>query len=134
MRPPAIIWFQRLSLATAELEIVQTWLGWDRLRLLGQSIAAILTAQIFAVAVMVALTLLVSLRRSKVAMWLLVVLFALSLPRTFILLREGRLFGSHLITAVQIIAELVAVALLFTRPARRWMSRESAIDLGEVFA
>jgi hypothetical protein len=134
MRPQAVIWFERLNLATIALGAVQSWLAWDSIRQLGQSIAFILTIQILVAALVIGLTLLISRRRSKVAMWILIVLFAIGLPGMFVMLREGRLLGSHLISAVQTIVQLAALVLLFTLPARRWMNRESDTDLGDVFA
>ena len=134
MRPQAVIWFERLNLATIALGIVQSWLASDSMRQLGQSIAFTVTVQIFVMALLVGLTLLISRRRSKVAMWVLVGLFLLGLPTMFLILRDGLLFGSHMISAVQTIGQLAALTLLFTRPARRWMSGKSDSDLGDVFA
>jgi hypothetical protein len=134
MRPQAIIWFERLNLSTLVLGVVQSWLAWDALMKIGQSVAFILGVQIFSFGLVIALTLLVSRRRSKVAMWVLIVFFVLGLPTMFKVLRDGMLFGSHAISAIQTIAQFAALALLFTGPARRWMNRESDTDLGDVFA
>jgi hypothetical protein len=135
MRPQAIIWFERLNLGTLALGVVQSWLAWDTLVKTGQSIAFILAVQIFSFGLVIALTLLVSRRRSKVAMWILVVFFVLGLPGMFMMLRGGLLLGSHVISIMQTLAQFSALVLLFTGPARRWMNREkSDTDLGDVFA
>jgi hypothetical protein len=62
------------------------------------------------------LTLLVSHRRSKIAMWVLIAMFVLGL----VLMRRTITYGQLL----QGIGQLVAFSLLFTPSARRWMNRE----------
>jgi hypothetical protein len=72
------------------------------------------------------LTLLVSRRRSKVAMWVLIALFVLVLSLTVLVIIQARRLLASDITwaALESIAQVVACVLLFTPSARRWMNRE----------
>jgi hypothetical protein len=80
------------------------------------------------------LTLLVSRRRGKIAMWILIAWFVLNVANAIILII---LFESNVIVALGRIRSLqgigsgVAFGLLFTPSARRWMNREDE-KLGEV--
>ena len=138
MRPQAIVYFERISLGTLVLGVLQSWLSWDRLVQMitstGGSVATILITQGFSFALIIALTLFISRRRSKVAMWILVVFFVLGLPALVLLIQQGLLLGSGAITALQTLGQFVALILLFTKPARRWMNREPELDLGDIFA
>ena len=138
MRPQAIVYFERINLGTLVLGVLQSWLSWDRLVQMitstGGSVATILITQGFSFALIIALTLFISRRRSKVAMWILVVFFVLGLPGLVLLIQQGLLLGSGAITALQTLGQFVALILLFTKPARRWMNREPELDLGDIFA
>jgi hypothetical protein len=81
-------------------------------------------------------TLLVSRRRSKIAMWVSIAWFAAILSVWFTRLPTAdELLGSDIILSVlQTIGQGVAYALLFTPSARRWMNREDErAKLREVF-
>ncbi|WP_141249435.1 hypothetical protein [Sphingobium sp. D43FB] len=73
------------------------------------------------IALIVALTLLVSRWRSRVAMWISIILFAIGIPSVFSLAAHGLLAGAHFITVLQTFGQLVAYGLLFTPEARAWM-------------
>lgn len=134
MRPVTIVNFERIILATLALGAVQTWLGWDRLAALS-SVPRLIVTDIFSFGLVILLTLLVSRRRSKVAMWISIVLFVLGLPVIVLLAVKGEMVGSALISIVQTIGQFVAYGLLFTPSARRWMNKETTLDdLGETFA
>jgi len=81
------------------------------------------------------LTLLVSHRRGKIAMWILIAWFVLNIVNAVVLII---LLGSDVIMALgrtrslQGIGSGVALGLLFTPSARRWMNREDE-RLREVF-
>jgi hypothetical protein len=140
MRPLSILYFERLIFGTLFLGVIQSYLSWDR------SIAAaaaignnpvvfMATTLIGTFAIMATLTLLVSRRRSKVAMWISVLFFVLGLPLFFKVLSSGILFGSGFISLLQTTGQLVAFSLLFTRSARLWMNGEdgASSELKDVF-
>jgi len=76
------------------------------------------------------LTLLVSRRRSKIAMWILIawVVLGLSLFLVRLVQSIGGLLGSDIVRVIgavlQFIGEGAVVGLLFTPSARRWIRRE----------
>ena len=72
----------------------------------------------------VALTLLVSRRRNKSAMWVFIALFVLALLLFVPQILTGPRFRSEILGVVGFIGEGVAFGLLFTPSARRWMRRE----------
>ena len=145
MRPKTIVYFERIIFGTLLLAVVQTYLTWDqviaRAATLDRNTAVpfILTVAIFSFVLVGTLTLLVSRRRSKIAMWVSIALFAIGLYGLYDFLVEsisrGQL-GSDIVplstNAIYGIAQFVAFALLFTPSARRWMNREDK-KLGEVF-
>lgn len=137
MRPATIVAFERLIFAMLALGLVQLW---SNLRTLtAPSKNFVLIIAVVMVALIVLLTLLVSRRRSKIAMWIAIVLFVLGIPA---LVSTVKLALVGAVTAlgagmdvVQNLLELVAYSLLFTPSARRWMNRETTLDdLGETFA
>jgi hypothetical protein len=81
------------------------------------------------------LTLLISRRRSKIAMWVSIAVFALGLFAVFVQsTTNGAWVGSDIILqALENIAQVVGYGLLFTPSARRWMRREEDEKLREVF-
>jgi hypothetical protein len=88
-------------------------------------VAFALTILIFSFVLVGTLTLLVSRRRSKIAMWVLIALAALVLSHTaFGTFQARRLLASDIIPVLQGIAQVVAYTFLFTSSARRWMNRE----------
>lgn len=127
MRPQSIIYFERIILCTLILGLIQSYLAWDQSiamasAMKGNPVTFVLTVQIFTFAVIVALTLLISRRRSKIAMWVSVALFALGLPAFLWTLVGGQLGGSGIIAVLQMLGQLVAYGLLFTRFSRQWMN------------
>jgi hypothetical protein len=134
MRPATIVNFERLIFATLALGLVQTWLGWDSLVRLS-SVGQLVMTDVFTFGLVILLTLLVSRRRSKVAMWISIVLFVLGLPFVALLAAKGLMVGSTLISIAQTLGQLVAYGLLFTPSARRWLNKEATLDdLGDTFA
>jgi hypothetical protein len=77
----------------------------------------------------------VSRHRSKIAMWILTALFAIGLYGLVESVTHGQLRSDVIMTALGQIVEGVALGLLFTPSARRWMRREDEKDekLREVF-
>ncbi len=137
-RPKAIIWFERLSFGALALGAYQSWFAWYGLTPLPMADIRLrydfVAAPVLIVAVIAALIVRVSRFRSKMAMWLLVGLFVLTLPNLVLVMVEGQPFASTAPAVIQLLGQLAALVLLFTRPARRWMNRESDIDLTDVFA
>lgn len=125
MRPKAIVYFEWIFLGTLALGLVQSYLSWDSAIALSATQANPATFAILTLALtfglVLILTLLISRRRSRIAMWVSIALFVLGLPMVFALAAQGLLFGVHAITAVQTIAQIVAFGLLFTPEARQWM-------------
>jgi hypothetical protein len=145
VRPKTIVYFERIIFGTLLLSALHAYLylGWDRV--IGQfatdpdlatldrnlMVDILLATWIFLLALFITLILLVSRRRSKIAMWILIVwvLFRL-LYSSVQTIMNGVLLGSGLlsfllsIVVLQGIGQGVAVGLLFTPSARRWMRRE----------
>lgn len=132
MRPKTIVYFEWTIFGTLLLGVIQNYLGWDRV--IALSGPADLTLHVTAYLIFLSfmfvlqgtLTLLVSRRRSKIAMWVSIAMFAFGLPVFVQTAIRGQLFGSEMIAAVQGIGQFVAYGLLFTPSARRWMNRENA--------
>ena len=119
MRPRTIIYFEWIIFATLALGVLQSWIDWDRAIQMAFA-GFVLTVRIFTFGVIAGLTLLVSRRRSNVAMWILLALFALGIPIFFKIVSSGLLLGSAWISALQLVGQLVAYGLLFTPSARLW--------------
>lgn len=121
MRPQSIVNFERLIFASLGLGVIQSYLAWDQLTQMG-SAGFVLFVQLFVFLLMVGLTLLVSRRRSKIAMWISIALFALGLPWFIQMLLQGIMPGSAWISVAQTILQLFAFGLLFTPSARDWLN------------
>lgn len=138
MRPKSIVYFERIIFATLILGIIQIYLGWNQTiaqaaETISNPIFFVLFIQLFTFLVIIILTLLVSRRRSKIAMWVSIALFALGLPMLYGIIASGQLSGSGAITALQTFGQLVAYGLLFTPSSRDWMNRKGLDDLAAVF-
>ena len=125
MRPLSITSFERLSFAAIALGLVKAFI----LRNLAAAIGPLFYGtQLFSLVLFVALTLLVSRRRSKVAMWILIVLFVINLPFPFdtasMLIIKGPL---RWLTVAQLLVQAIGLGLLFTPSARLWMNDNSTL-------
>ena len=120
MRPKTIAAFELIMFATLGLGLIKVWLDWDSL---AQTASAGFTLSVLVITVGLigGLTLLISRRRSKIAMWISIVLFVLGLPAFFIVAASGLPIGSAWISALQMVGQLVAYGLLFTPSARLWL-------------
>jgi hypothetical protein len=140
VRPKTIVYFEWIMFGTLLLNVLQVYLGWDaivQVATLGpkRSVAITLIPFIFIFGLIGTLTLLVSRRRSKIAMWVLIAMFVLAVLS---LIRSLTELGSNIIVALQsivsnrlniivalqIVGKGAAVGLIFTPSARRWMNRE----------
>jgi hypothetical protein len=120
MRPATIVAFESIIFATMGLGLVQLWLDWEGLTRVA-SAGFTLTVLLITFGLVCGLTLLVSRRRSKIAMWISIGLFVLGLPMVFSVAASGLLIGSAWVTALQTVGQLVAYGLLFTPSARSWL-------------
>jgi hypothetical protein len=125
MRPTNVAYFEWIFLATLALGAVQSWLGWDEAVQLA-SPTFVLTIQILTFGLIIALVLLVSRRRSKVALWILVILFVIGLPTMLWSVTKVGVLGAGWITFAQLVGQCFALALMFTPSARAWLKREPA--------
>jgi hypothetical protein len=130
-RPKTIVYFEWIIFGTLLLGILQNYLGWDRVMAIGSppdrsmQAAIYLSFLIFMLVLLGTLTLLVSRRRSKIAMWVSIAMFALGLPGFVQTIARGQALGSEIIAVLQGIGQAAAYGLLFTPSARRWMNREN---------
>jgi glucan phosphoethanolaminetransferase (alkaline phosphatase superfamily) len=125
MRPGAIILFEILYLLALLLGVAQDVIGWRELTEAAPTHYTLLI-QTFALAITIFLILGVSRRRSKIAKWLLVLMFVGGLGGMYFSLKSGMFFGSKIIAAVQIILQLGALAMLFTPASRSWLGGKAA--------
>jgi len=130
MRPKTIVYFERIIFGTLLLSVLQVYLIWDRIYAFGnppdRNLQAViyLTFVVFMLALIGTLTLLVSRRRSKIAMWVSIMMAAYGIWLVVSGIIHGPLVGSNIIPALQCVGQVVAYSLLLTPSARRWMSRE----------
>lgn len=122
-RPNGVVWFERIIIATLALGLLNIWLAWPKVAAV-RGPAFLLTTQLLTLAVLLALALFISRRRSNIAKWIMVGLFVLGLPIVFQQGASGQSHGALPITLIQIIGQVVAYALLFTPASRRWFKRE----------
>ena len=136
MRPKTIVYFELISIGTLVFNTLRSYLDWDRI-LRPAPFESLFLRYYFPLTIIIGsfvlfgvLTLLVSRRRSKIAMWVSIALFCIS----FMFFVQGvaldsmraPLISKHIILAVEYVSQGVAYGLLFTRSARRWMNREDA--------
>jgi hypothetical protein len=141
VRPKTIVYFERIIFGVL---LLQNYLSWDQIigalaedatdhntivALAEESatdrntiVAGVITLSIFDLVLVGTLTLLVSRRRSKIAMWILIALGALDLSLAALGIIQG--VSDIIWAALESIGQVVAYGLLFTPSARRWMNRK----------
>jgi len=134
MRPTSIRAFEGLSLLAVAIGALTTWLGWDALvasvrsKVLGAGLEpALAVLGVIYIGLLVLLILLTARRGSAVAKWLFVAIIAGEV--VFTVPKLGAMAGAGLIgwaEIVQLLIQLVAVALLFTAASRAWFAQWSA--------
>jgi hypothetical protein len=126
VRPKSIVYFEWIIFGAILFDILETYRTYTSNEALdsGLPVAAALTIMIFRNLLFGTLALLVSRRRSKIAMWVLIAWAVLGLYLFLVRWAQslGGLLGWDIV--LYIIGRTVAVALLFTPSARRWMNRE----------
>lgn len=133
-RPWSIVDFERILLGSLALGVLKTWLDWDLLIAQasesnsGNPVGFTLFTLAFSFGSVVLMTLLVSRGRSRIAMWVSVVLYALGLPMVIGFIASGMSIGSPALTLLQSFAQLVGYGLLFTPSARRWLRKEPEVS------
>jgi hypothetical protein len=116
-RPKEIAWFEGLIFASLAVGVVQVLIA------LKGNVPPSIETLLFGFGLPILLTLLVSRRRSKAAMWVSIGLFVLGIPLMLLIIASGRFRGSVPIAAVQTILQLVAYAFLFMPDAWDWLNR-----------
>ena len=129
MRPGTIVNFERLMVGTIVTAWLQMMLTWNEMiRELSPALSSPASFLIIMMGVMTALylllTLFVSRRRSKIAMWILIVFFVIGIPSFVRAMNGSRLIGSPLLPIVQELAQFIALILLFLPQSRAWFRRE----------
>ena len=123
MRPKTIVYFEIIMIAALILRASKFVLDWDSLTRIG-GIPLVVLAVVFNLGWILVLTLLVSRRRSRIAMWISIALFAVSLPFLFVTVSRGVVVPAGLIPVAQALAQLIAYRLLFTPSARAWLAEK----------
>ncbi len=122
-RPPQIVWFERLMIATLVLGAVNGQYIWSLLApVLGPAFLA--GVLLFIGAITLTLTLLISRRRSSLAKWIMIGMFVFGMPYTIRQIETATMPGLPLISALQIALQIVAYGLLFTEASRQWLKRD----------
>jgi hypothetical protein len=124
-RPLEIVWFERLCIATLVLGVINSWLSWEQLLLLGASLAFGILIQLSVVGIMMGLVLLVSRIRSNIARWAFIVFFALGLLITISNELRDDFPSIGIIGYAQTTMQFIAFMLLFRPASRRWFSKEN---------
>ena len=124
MRPKTIVYFERITFGTILLSALQQLaIAQGVFATIEQGANWYILILIFFLLV-ATLTLLVSRRRSKIAMWILIAWFAINVMNAIIVIESNIIVAEGLIRVLLGIGQAVAFALLFTPSARRWMRRE----------
>jgi len=140
MRPRTILMFEGLMLGTLVVGWLQLALSWTRqvpnlARITQHPITMLLAMMTVMTAIYLALTLLVSRRRSRIAAGVLIVLFAFGIPAFVRTITAGSPTGYTVLADIQIVGQFVALILLFLPSARAWFRRDDAKpDLRETFS
>lgn len=131
MRPLAIVAFERLFLGTLVVGLIREYFDWDMIVGMTSSagvthpVALILGFQLLITVIIVGLVLLVSRRRSKIAMWL-TILLTIGGFYSFVPSLQEASTASGILGIVQAVGQLAGLALLFTPTARQWMNQKVA--------
>jgi hypothetical protein len=121
MRPTAIVAFERLFVLSLLVGVVQCIVGWEQAVAVVGSALAVLLIEIIIAGLTLLLIWLTSRRRKKIAKWILIIMFAIGLPQFVELLAENPASPFVILSFIQVILEIAALALLFTAAARIWL-------------
>ena len=132
-RPNSIIWFERLYIGSLMIAAAVMAMGWDAVRTDAIPPGVLIAGVSLGLLLPLLLILLVSRKRSRVAKWLLVALFAIGLASIAMTWDRGRNWRLDIIGTVTTAMQLLAVALLFTGPARAWLAGKDEPGPGPIF-
>ncbi|HEY5721721.1 MAG TPA: hypothetical protein VIT45_05315 [Allosphingosinicella sp.] len=119
-RPESIAWFERLYIGSLLVSMAIIVMGWDST---GQiPLLYLIPALFLGLVLPVILILLVSRRRSRVAKWVLIALFAIGLASNVAGYNPNGDLRLDLAALVITAMQMLALALLFTAPARAWLA------------
>ena len=126
MRPTTIVLFEALFLASLAGAVVRVAIAWSRMTEQG-TIHLILAVLFFSLVLNLTLVLFVSRRRSRVAKWILILLFLIGLTSYLRLLETGVRDLDDWAEIGLGLVQALGLALLFTPSARAWLAppRES---------
>ncbi len=129
MRPATIVNFERLMFASLAIGIAQAAIGWDGISdaaagRSGNALLSIIGAWAAVILITTTVTLFVSRRRSRIAMWIGILLCLIGLLSVARDIRNDVLIGTGWLILAQTGAQVVAYVLLFTPSARSWMNWE----------
>lgn len=119
-RPESIANFERLLLGSVALTLIYTIGTWNDVPIPFATWIAVV-ATVIVLGLNLLLVLLVSRRRSRIAKWILVILFILAVPMTIWSWIEDPQLGWPLMDAVLLVMQGWGLALLFTPSARAWL-------------
>lgn len=134
MRPKSIVTFELLFVATLILGSLQVWFGWEYLQQVG-SIGFFLIVQIITFSMLGGLVLLVSRKRSKIAMWIIITFTVAGLPMIYASISSSQIIGSIWIALLQTACQITGIVLLFFPSSRKWMATKNEDrNLAETFS
>ena len=123
MRPQPILYFERAYLLSIALGVVSIAVYWRELLQVAPPVPLVVVSALM-LGIVTTLALFVSRRRSEICKWILVLLtaagLAFSLPSLPVSLAAG---PRGWLGIVQMLLQIVAIAFLFTPPARHWLHR-----------
>ena len=119
-RPSSIAWFERLYIGSLAIAAAGMAAGWDATSRIPTLYLVIGLA--LGLLLPLALVLLVSRMRSNIAKWVLILLFLIGLASNVAVYDPGANRTVDIVMLVTTAMQLLAVALLFTAPARAWLA------------
>lgn len=129
MRPQSIVWFERIFFGSYLIGLINSAIGWSKTMAMLEAsgtrhpAAVAIVTMLLGFGISLALTLFISRRRSKIAMWIAIVLFVIGLPAVFVTLASGAAAGWPMASVVVLLAQVFAYGLLFSPSARLWMKK-----------
>ncbi|WP_315760404.1 hypothetical protein [Sphingomonas sp. Y38-1Y] len=139
MRPPSIIWFERLFLAALLIGLVNSTLVYGQLGAAGGAQPLGAGVLIFSIGIglviNVALWYFVARRASNAARWILVVLFVLGLASLLFSVAMGTFppGAAGALGALGWVLQTASIVMLFRRDAAAWFRGSRVDDLDETF-
>jgi hypothetical protein len=123
-RPPAIMLFEIVFTTAISVSIIHVLIGWAEIssEMLGNYRLIFAILLILTYGLLMSLCLLVSRRRSVIAKWLLLAIFAYIVLTMLRSIAGGRIPVLTPTTVTQLSLDVLALSFLFTPTAQRWIS------------